>query len=66
MPDAYQASFLQGLLSTGYKLLKTWQITIKLLNIVSLLDCLKLSDFENRPNQIKDIKNSLNHINGSI
>ncbi len=62
MPDDYQNSFLQGLLSTGYQLPSSWQITVNLLNIVSLLDCLVRSDSENRPKQVKDIQELISHI----
>jgi len=61
MPRKYQDSFLEGLRSAGYLLPISWQITIKLLNIVSLLDCLKRSDLENIPNQITDIKKLIQH-----
>ena len=62
MPDEYQDSFLKKLQESGYKLPKYWQITVNLLNIVSLLDCLIKSDSENRPNQFNDIQNLLAHI----
>jgi GrpB-like predicted nucleotidyltransferase (UPF0157 family)/aminoglycoside phosphotransferase (APT) family kinase protein len=62
MPREYQGAFLKGLTSSGYKLPKSWQITIKLLNIVSLLDSLNRSALDHRPNQITDIKELINHI----
>lgn len=62
MPNDYQESFLQGLVSNGYELPNSWKITVNLLNIVSLLDCLVRSDPVNRPNQIKDIKQLLSYI----
>jgi GrpB-like predicted nucleotidyltransferase (UPF0157 family)/aminoglycoside phosphotransferase (APT) family kinase protein len=62
MPDEYQNSFLKGLRGSGYELPSSWQITVNLLNIVSLLDCLVRSDSENRPNQIKDIQELIAHI----
>ncbi|WP_119344351.1 phosphotransferase family protein [Facilibium subflavum] len=62
MPKAYQDSFLKGLSSTGHQLPDSWQITVNLLNIMSLLDCLKRSDVNSRPNQTKDIKMLISHI----
>jgi aminoglycoside phosphotransferase (APT) family kinase protein len=62
MPNEYQSSFLEGLLSTGYQLPNFWQMTVNLLNILSLLDCLRHSNPDNRPNQIKDIKELISHI----
>lgn len=62
MPNEYENAFLKGLLSTGYQLPISWKITVNLLNAISLLDCLRRSDFENRPNQIKDIKELIDHI----
>jgi GrpB-like predicted nucleotidyltransferase (UPF0157 family)/aminoglycoside phosphotransferase (APT) family kinase protein/GNAT superfamily N-acetyltransferase len=62
MPNEYQDSFLKGLRGSGYELSSSWQITVNLLNIVSMLDCLVRSDSENRPNQIKDIQELIANI----
>jgi aminoglycoside phosphotransferase (APT) family kinase protein len=62
IPNNYQESFLKGLRGSGYELPSSWQITVNLLNIVSLLDCLVRSDSKNRPNQIKDIQELINNI----
>ena len=62
MPHEYQDSFLKGLRQSGYELPSSWQMTVSLLNIVSLLDCLVRSDPENRPSQIKDIQDLIAHI----
>jgi len=62
MPDDYQNSFLEGLLSTHYQLPNSWQITTHLLNILLLLDCLSRSVPENSPNQTEDIKELISHI----
>ena len=62
IPNNYQDSFLKGLRGSGYELPSSWQITVNLLNIVSLLDCLVRSDSKNRPNQIKDIQELINNI----
>lgn len=55
MPREYQNYFLEGLISSGYSLPSDWQSTIKLLNIFSLLDCLKRTRLKREPNRIKDI-----------
>lgn len=62
MPSEYQDAFLNGLRGSGYTLPSAWQITVNLLNIVSMLDFLVRSDSENRPNQIKDIQELITHI----
>lgn len=62
LPADYQDSFLQGLQSTGYQLSRTWQITVDLLNIVSLLDCLTRADSKNTPKQVRDIQELLDHL----
>ncbi|MDA0782461.1 MAG: aminoglycoside phosphotransferase family protein [Proteobacteria bacterium] len=62
LPDSYEQSFLQGLQDAGIKLPNNWRITIHLLNLLSLLDCLVRSDPKNRPNQCKDIKELIGHI----
>jgi GrpB-like predicted nucleotidyltransferase (UPF0157 family)/aminoglycoside phosphotransferase (APT) family kinase protein len=62
MPNEYQDSFLKGLRGSGYELPSSWQITVNLLNIVSMLDCLVRSDSESRPNQIKDIQELIANI----
>ena len=41
MPATFQRSFLAGLEDGGISLSKNWQITIHLLNLLALLDCLK-------------------------
>ncbi len=64
MPNEYQDSFLKGLRGSSYELPSCWQITVNLLNIVSMLDCLARSDSENRPNQIKDIQELIANILG--
>lgn len=62
MPLDYQSSFLKGLTTAGYKLPRDWEITVNLLNIISLLDCLKRADEKERPNQWQDIKELLDCI----
>lgn len=62
MPPEYQHAFLNGLTSQGVALPKNWPITVHLLNLVSLLDCLKRYDAQNRPNQCADIRELIDHI----
>ena len=62
MPEEYQNSFLEGLTIGGYQLPQFWTITASLLNLFSLLDCLKRSDPKNRPNQIHDIQELIQYI----
>ncbi|WP_133128832.1 phosphotransferase family protein [Legionella nagasakiensis] len=61
MPKAFEDSFLQGLTSK-YTLPKHWRITIHLLNLISLLDCLTRCPRGERPNQCKDIRLLIEHI----
>lgn len=62
MPPEYQHAFLNGLMSQGVVLPKNWQITVNLLNLLSLLDCLKRYRSQNRPNQCADIRELIDHI----
>ncbi len=62
MPYEYQHAFLKGLTSQNIVLPKDWQITVHLLNLLSLLDCLKRIDSKNRPNQLTDIRELIDHI----
>jgi aminoglycoside phosphotransferase (APT) family kinase protein len=62
MPKCYEEAFLKGLSSGGYHLADNWRAKISMLNLLSLLDCLKRSDPENRPNQISDIHKLIEHI----
>lgn len=54
MPTWFEDSFLQGLVMSGYHLPSYWKISVHLLNLLSLLDCLVHSS-DNRPNQREDI-----------
>jgi Phosphotransferase enzyme family len=62
MPFDFQDAFLQGLTSGGVKLRENWHITVQLLNLLSLLDCLKRSDPKRSPNQCSDIFALVLHI----
>ena len=62
MPFDFQDAFLEGLASGGFKLPENWHITVQLLNLLSLLDCLKRSDPKRCPNQCSDIFALVFHI----
>ena len=55
MPPEFERSFIEALKNSGIKLQDIWRTTIHLLNLTSLLDCIKRADFENHPNQCADI-----------
>lgn len=61
MPVNYEKSFLDGIKSTGLILPSNWQISINLLNLLSLLQCL-LASSQERPMQLKDIGELIDHI----
>lgn len=62
MPFEFQDAFLRKLASDGMTLPENWRITINLLNLLSLLDCLKRSDPKKCPNQCADICELIDHI----
>ncbi len=66
MPKEYEASFLEGYQSEGNILPKHWRITVHLLNLISLLDCLRRSDKKNRPQQYFDICELLEYIQSEL
>lgn len=55
MPPSFTEAFLNGLKDKQFPLPKTWQTSIHMLNLVSLLDCLQNSDPLKRPKQCQDI-----------
>ncbi len=62
MPPAFQNCFILGLTDGGLQLPENWNSTIDLLNLTSLLDCLKRSDAEKKPIQCSDIRDLINYI----
>ena len=62
MPPEFESSFIGALKKSGIKLQHTWRTTIHLLNLSSLLDCLKRADFKNHPNRCADILELIEHI----
>ncbi|KTD64288.1 phosphotransferase family protein [Legionella spiritensis] len=61
MPAEFEDFFLKGL-KTGYHLPPDWRISIHLLNLLSLLDCLVRSSLETTPNRCQDIHALIAHI----
>lgn len=62
MSSRFQDAFINGLITGGAVLSTNWRHAVNLLNLLSLLDCLKRSDTNNRPNQCNDIRELINHI----
>lgn len=62
MPDSFEESFLKALEKNGMKLPENWRISIHLLNLISLLDCLTRCPPKKRPHQCKDICELIAHI----
>lgn len=62
MPPLFEEAFLLGLYEAGISLPKDWRITVDLLNLTSLLDCLIRSNSKDQPNQYADILELINHI----
>ncbi|TAL66430.1 MAG: hypothetical protein EPN84_00325 [Legionella sp.] len=65
MPSAFAASFIQGL-STQFVLPQDWEMTIYLLNLMSLLDCLTRSTKTTKPKQCADIITLINYFEEKI
>lgn len=61
MPQTFQKGFLHGLAQGGIHLPKNWQMSIYLLNILSLLDCLVRSTPQTQPSQCNDIHQLISH-----
>lgn len=55
MLPEFQDAFIRGLNDGGIQLPENWKPVIDLLNLSSLLDCLKRSDVQKKPNQCSDI-----------
>lgn len=57
MPAEFQDAFIKGCVGSGIVLPKNWQILVCLLNIISLLDCLKRSDYLSFPIDVQILAN---------
>lgn len=62
MPASFEAAFLAGLQVGGINLPHHWCISVHMLNLLALLDCLMRSNPQNQPKQCKDIKDLLTYI----
>lgn len=62
MPPEFQDAFLEGLKSGGVSLPKNWELSIHLLNLLSLLDCLARANPQNQPIQCADICGLIDYI----
>lgn len=62
MLPCFQEEFLAGLKSGGVILPETWRVTTHMLNLLSLLDCLKRSDPKQQPNRCADISALIDYI----
>lgn len=62
MPPEYEIAFLHGLQKGGVQLPENWRISVFLLNLLSLLDCLKMCPPDKRPNQCADICELISYI----
>ncbi len=66
MPPEFQGLFIDALKKNNIKLPNNWQTAVCLLNLSSLLDCLKRSDIKNHPNRRADIRELIENIIGKI
>ncbi len=66
MPTAFKTSFLKGITDFGFILPRNWPVTLHLLNLASLLDCLTRSSMEEKPHQYRDICELLDCIVGEL
>lgn len=62
----FEKSFLQGLKKAGLTLPPAWQLTVHMLNLISLLDCLARNASKEHPNQYADISRLIDHILGAV
>ncbi len=62
MPPQFEEAFLKGLNIQIAHLPKFWRISIHMLNLLSLLDCLMRGNPKNYPNQYTDIRKLIDHI----
>lgn len=62
MPSSFEHLFIEGCVSSGIVFPKNWQTSIHLLNVLSLLDCLKRSDCQTSPDRCADIRELIDYI----
>lgn len=63
MPEVFEEAFLESLRGAGMEFPEGWRISVHLLNLLSLLDCLVRCPPNDRPNQCADICDLIEHIN---
>lgn len=61
MPDEYKKGFIDSLTDSGMTLPDGWHITIILLNLLSLLDCLKRTQPAKQSQRTEDILSLINY-----
>jgi Ser/Thr protein kinase RdoA (MazF antagonist) len=66
MPPEFQDSFLLGLKDRGIYLPDNWHISTMMLNIISLLDCLKRSGLQNNQGKRLDICELIDYFIGKL
>lgn len=62
MPPIFEESFLQGLKEKGVELPENWRISIQLLNLLALLDCLIRCVPKESPHRCTDIRELIGFI----
>lgn len=62
MPPEFQSAFLKGLALGGVSLPESWGVTLNLLNLSALLDCLKRADPKTQPKRCADISELIHDI----
>jgi thiamine kinase-like enzyme len=66
MRPKFKESFWQGVTDSGMILPSDWQITVDLLNLFSLLDCLAYADPRARPRQCLDVKELIGYFTNRL
>ena len=62
MPVNFQTAFLKGITDCGFTLPSDWRVTLHVLNLASLLDCLTRTSIQEKPYQYQDICELLDYI----
>ena len=62
MPPIFEEAFLQGLKQGGVTLPENWRISVQLLNVSALLDCLIRCTPKESPHRCADIRELIDHI----
>ena len=62
LPHDFKTLFIQGVQDAGLVLPEHWEITVKMLNLMALLDSLTRCSAQQRPKQLEDICNVIDYI----